>query len=64
MAQRTEDQEEVLRASQTTLDEVMKDLVRDLNAVDEDPLSPLQLQDLLHERGACVRHLGKVCTDA
>ena len=62
--ERTEDQEEVLRAGQSSIENLMANLIRDLNKVDEEPLSSQQFQDLLHERGACVRNLGKICTDA
>ena len=37
-------------------------LLDDLNNVDEDPLSPEELKELMHQRGIPLRHLGKICT--
>ena len=62
--ERTEEQEEVYRASLRTTDEFIPGLVRDLNELEEDPLSATELRDLIHGRGLCMRHLGKLCSEA
>ena len=46
------------------MDEILTDLIKDLNEVEEDPLSSQQLSQLVHSKGACMRHLGKICTEA
>lgn len=64
MDHRTDEQEEVYRASLRISDELIPQLVKDLNELEEDPLSPTELQQLMHARGLCMRHLGKVCSEA
>ena len=44
--------------------EFITNLIDDLNNVDEDPLSPEELKELMHQRGIPLRHLGKICTVA
>ena len=38
--------------------------MKELNEIDEDPLSAKDLSDLFHSRGLNMRHLGKVCSDS
>jgi len=59
-AHRTEDQEEIIRASQNSI--AVPQLIIDLNNIEEDPLSPEALKLLIHRRGVCVRHLGIICS--
>ena len=59
-AHRTEDQEEIIRASQNSI--AVPQLITDLNNIDEDPLSSEALKSLIHRRGICVRHLGIICS--
>ncbi len=64
MDQRTEDQEELYRASLRVTDEIIPQIVKELNEIEEDPLSGKDLLELFHSRGLNMRHLGKVCADA
>ena len=45
-------------------DELVPQLVKDLNEVEEDPLSSSEITKMMHSRGLCMRHLGKVCSEA
>jgi len=59
-----QDQEEIVRAYQSMKDEGLSSLINDLNNVDEDPLNPVELKQMMHARGAPLRLLGKICTNA
>ena len=58
------DQEEIIRANQRMKDENIKNLIRDLNEIEEDPLNPTELKNLMHRRGIPLRYIGKICTQA
>ena len=45
-------------------DEGIKNLIRDLNEIEEDPLNPYELKNLMHKRGIPLRYIGKICTQA
>ena len=64
MDNRTEDQDELYRASLRISEEILPQLVQDLNQIEEDPLSTKDLIDLMHSRGVCMRHIGKLCSEA
>ena len=61
---RSEEQEEVYRASLKISDEIIPQLVKDLNDLEEDPLSSNEITKMMHTRGLCMRHLGKVCSES
>ena len=52
------------RASLKVTDEIIPQLVKELNDVEEDPLSAQEIAKMMHARGLCMRHLGKVCAEA
>ena len=56
------DQEEIIRSVQRMKDENIKNLIRDLNDIEEDPLNPTEIKEMMHRRGIPIRYIGKICT--